>query len=215
LGGGRCVADVWTDYDAALRGLGVTADVWDKPQELPDVTPFSANRHDCTFEPAHAQRYLTVLASAQGVFEEFRSKFFGRSGVQFWWGAFDLAVLLFSGKHAEAPDDKGFIMRYDLDAEHLNAGFWPGDDSAPTPGFYAYIVPQPPGCDVAPVGPETAGWVEAMGEWMLPYEAVRACPDPRAAILEFLDSVYAVALSNAGWDELDHRYTAPPRMHHR
>ena len=215
LGQGRCIADVWRDYDAALIGLGVTTDVWEKPQELADETPFSQNTHDCTFVPVHAQRYLTVLAAAQGVFEEFRSTFFGRSGVQFWWGAFDLAVLLFSGKHADPPQDKGFIMRYDLDAEHLNAGFWPGDDSAPTPAFYAYIVPTPPGCAEAPVVPETAGWVESMGEWMLPYDAVLACPDPRQAVLDFLRSVYGVALDNAGWDELDHRYLAPPRTHRR
>ena len=71
-------------------------------------------------------------------------------------------------------------MRYDLDAEHMNAGFWPGDDNSPIAGFYGYLVPRPAGCDTAPIEPEHAGWVEAMGEWMMPYEAVRTCDEPRA-----------------------------------
>jgi hypothetical protein len=145
----------------------------------------------------------------QGVFEEFRSRFFGRSGIQFWWGSFDLALLLFTGKHAEAPVDRGYIMRYDLDAEHMNVGFWAGDDNAPAPGFYGYLVPRPDGCETAPMEPETAGWVETMGEWILPYDAVRANPDPRHCVLSFLTSVYRVATGIGGWDAGQHAYTLP------
>jgi hypothetical protein len=91
----------------------------------------------------------------------------------------------------------------------MNAGFWPGDDASPHAGFYAYLVPQPPDCASAPIQPEHAGWVEAMGEWMMPYEAVRACPDPRGAVLEFLRSVYRVALTEGGWDGPAFQYTRP------
>ena len=151
-----------------------------------------------------------MLSSVYGVQEEFRSRFFGRSGVQFWWGTFDQAVLLFTGRKLAAPDDKGYIMRYDLDAEHMNAGFWPGDDNAPAAGFYAYLVPRPDGCETAPIEPEHAGWVEAMGEWMMAYDAVRQCDDPRRAILDFLTSVYRVAVTKGGWDEEQLSYTPPP-----
>ena len=72
-----------------------------------------------------------MLSAINSVFEEFRSQFFGRSGVQFWWGGFDLTVLLFNGRATPAPAGSGYIMRYDLDAEHLNAGFWAGDDERP------------------------------------------------------------------------------------
>ena len=141
-----CVADIWAGFSAALIELGVDTSVWDKPQEVTDTTRFGENTHDCTFVPEHAQRFHTVLSLVQGVFEEFRSGFFGRTGVQFWWGAFDLGVLLFNGEHAEPPDDRGYIMRYDLDAEHLNCGFWPGDDSSPSPVFYAYLYPPRRAC---------------------------------------------------------------------
>lgn len=206
---GRCVSDIWADFSAALTGLGVDADIWEKPQELTDVTPFSENVRDCTIVPEQAQRFHAVLCAVQGVFEEFRSTFFGRSGVQFWWGAFDLAVLLFNGEHQVAPEDRGYIMRYDLDASQINCGFWPGDDDSPQPVFYAYIYPQPPGCELASINPESAAWVEQMGEWILPYEAVRTSEDPRGTILQFLGSAYSLAGSLGGWDLEDCGYTLP------
>jgi len=210
----RCVADIWIDFGSSLAGLDIVVDIWEKPQELADATPFSENRRDCTIVLEDAQRFHRVLASINGVFEEFRSQFFGRSSVQFWWGAFDFAVLLFNGKHAPAPDDRGYIMRYDLDAEHMNAGFWAGDDNAPDPGFYAYLVPRPDGCETAPIEPEHAGWVEAMGEWMMSYDTVRRCDDPRQAILDFLTSVYRVAVTQGGWDAEQLAYTIPPAASH-
>ena len=127
LGPDRSVAAIWSDFQDALVELGLGLDLWQRPQEVSDTTPFSENTHDHTFVAEHAQRFHRILSSTNAVFQEFRSPFFGRSGVQFWWGSFDLAVLLFNGRPTTAPSDRGYIMRYDLDAEHLNAGFWAGD----------------------------------------------------------------------------------------
>ena len=69
-------------------------------------------------------------------------------------------------------------MRYDLDAEFMNAGFWPGDDNAPDPIFYAYIHPKPEGCELAPIDPHGAAWIEQMGEWVM-----RAGDGPRVHAL--------------------------------
>jgi Family of unknown function (DUF5996) len=210
LGPERSIAAIWADFRDALAALGLELDLWEKPQEMADATTFSENTHDHTFVPEHAQRFHRVLSSINSVFEEFRAQFFGRSGVQFWWGSFDLAVLLFNGRATPAPADRGYIMQYDLDAEHLNAGFWAGDDNAPDPGLFAYVVPRPPGCEKAPIVPHYAGWVEAMGEWLMPYEAVRTCPDPRGAILDFLGAAYGVATTLGGWDAEAHTYIRPP-----
>jgi Family of unknown function (DUF5996) len=210
LGPERTVSAIWADFQGALAGLGLELDLWEKPQELADTTPFSENVHDRTFHREQAQRFHRVLSSINVVFEEFRSQFFGRSGVQFWWGSFDLTVLLFNGRATPAPAGSGYIMRYDLDAEHLNAGFWPGDDNASDPAVYAYLVPRPPGCETAPIAPAYAGWVEEMGEWLMPYEEVRTCGDPRRAILDFLGCVYDVATSFGGWDAAAHEYVRPP-----
>ena len=183
LGTDRSVADIWADLRAALAGLGVDVDVWDKPQETADTTPFSENTHDRTIEPDHAQRFYRVLCAVDGAFEEFRSSFFGRSSIQFWWGAFDFCVLLFSGRRAAVPDDTGYIMRYDLDAEQMNAGFWPGDDknrrrraSTPTSCRDRRAARRPP------FGRRHAAWEEALGEWRMSYDQVRASDDPRATV---------------------------------
>jgi hypothetical protein len=209
LTSGRCVAVLWADFQAALAGLGIALDLWERPQEVRDPTPFSRNTSDCTFVAADAQRFYRVLSTVDGVFEEFRSRFFGRTGVQFWWGSFDLTVLLFSGRRAPAPHDRGYIMRYDLDAEHLNAGFWPGDDQVPQPGFYAYLVPRPAGCESVAIEPPYAGWAEAMGQWLMPYEDVRTCADPHRAVKDFLGAVYEVATSLGGWDAEAFTYELP------
>ena len=153
--------------------------------------------------PEHYLEHLDRLR------EVFRSSFFGRTGVQFWWGGFDFAVLLFTGRQLAAPDDRGYIMRYDLDAEQLNAGFWPGDDTVPEARFWAYIVPRPDGCEGAPIQPAPAAWIEEISEWLLPYEHVRVSDDPQRAILDFLNSVYQVAVTNGGWDAEAQRYLRP------
>jgi hypothetical protein len=207
----RCVADIWSDFLAALVGLDVALDLWETPQEVADTTPFSQNRDGCILVAEQAQRFHRVLSAINGVFEDFRSQFFGRTGVQFWWGSFDLTVLLFSGRKVTAPDDRGYIMRYDLDAEHLNAGFWPGDDAVPQPGFYAYLVPRPAGCESAAIQPSYAGWTEEMGQWLMPYEEVRACADPRQAVMDFLGAVYRVATSMGGWDAESFTYLRPSK----
>ncbi len=209
IGGGRCVADIWADLHRTLAEFDLVLDLWDRPQETTDRTPFSENTTHCTIDPEHAGRFFRILTSSNAIFEQFRSSFFGRSGVQFWWGSFDLTVLLFSGKAVPAPEDRGYIMRYDLDAEHMNAGFWPGDDASPTPAFYAYLVPQPANCKSAPIEPPQCLWVESLGEWVFRYEEARALEDPAKAILDFFNSVYRFAVTDAGWDAETHRYEAP------
>jgi hypothetical protein len=209
LGSGRYVADIWAGFKEELRRLDLELDLWEKPQEIADTTPFSENTHDCTLEPEQAQRFHRILSAVNGVFEEFRSEFFARTSIQFWWGSFDFAVLLFNGRQQVAPEDRGYIMRYDLDAEHMNAGFWAGDDNIPQAGFYGYLVPRPQGCESAPIEPVHAGWLETLGEWIMPYEAVRACDDPRGTILDFLRSVYQVACTHGGWDSRGLEYTRP------
>ena len=207
----RTVADIWADVQQALGDVGLELDIWQKPQELADVTPFSENTHDGAFVAANAQRYHRVLSSVSAVYEEFRSPFFGRSGVQFWWGSFDLAVLLFNGRATPAPTRPRLHHALRPRRRAPQRRLLVGDDTVPTPGFFAYLVPRPPGCEAAAVPPTYAGWVEEMGEWMMSYEDVRTCSDPRQAILDFLGGVYDVATSLGGWDAAAHVYTGRRR----
>jgi hypothetical protein len=39
-----------------------------------------------------------------------------------------------------------------------------------------------------------------MGEFLLPYDAVRESPDPEEKLLQFLQSTYEAAANTAHWD---------------
>jgi len=209
LSAARSVAEVWQRLLGIYEEIGIDADVWDKPQELADTTPFSTDTRSAVYDTDAVRRWWTVITAVRGVFDRWRSPFFGRSHVVFWWGAFDIGVMRFSGRTAAAPNDKGYIMRYDLDAEFMNAGFWPGDENVTDPMFYAYIQPKPEGCELAPIDAHGAAWIEQMGEWTLPYDRARACDDPARAVCDFLDQVYMVAGEYGGWDLDAYRYTPP------
>jgi hypothetical protein len=75
--------------------------------------------------------------------------------------------------------------------------------------FSAYLVPEPANCAVYPFEVPSAAWA-AMGEWVLPYKAVRASPDRLDLLRRFMDTVYRAAGDLAGWDLGAYTYTAPP-----
>ena len=84
--------------------------------------------------------------------------------------------------------------------EVSSAGFWPGGPGCEEAVFYAYAYPAPPGFAEAAVRPAAARYDATMGEFLLPYEAVRAAQDPDAFLLDFLASTYSAAADLAGWD---------------
>jgi hypothetical protein len=70
----------------------------------------------------------------------------------------------------------------------------------PEPVFYAYAVPEPLGLKDARVRPDAAYYHRELGEFILPYDAVRNAADPDQAILSFVESTYDQAATLAGWD---------------
>jgi len=50
------------------------------------------------------------------------------------------------------------------------------------------------------VQPGAATWSKDLGEFLLPYEAVRTAASPDDALLAFLQSTYEAAADRAGWD---------------
>ncbi|RYD93366.1 MAG: hypothetical protein EOP50_11235, partial [Sphingobacteriales bacterium] len=123
-----------------------------------------------------------------------------------FWGSFDLAVTRFSGRSAPLhpggiPNLPDAVTREAYSHEVSSAGFWPGGGGIDEPCFYSYAYPTPGGFARQPVKPETARFDESLGEFVLPYEAVRSAPDPRAALLEFLKSTFDAAAELDGWDQ--------------
>jgi hypothetical protein len=205
----RTIADIFAELHVALRALDVHVTLSPIPQEIPDLTPFDEDRRPSAYDPAAVERWFRVVTATAGVFEKARARFFGRSSIQLWWGALDLAVLLFNGKHVPPPTDRGYLFRYDLDAQMLNVGFYPGDDAS-APFFYGYIFPQPDGAAALPVAPAGVSWSETIHEWVLPYETVRAAVDPAAELTAFFDALNALCGTAAGWDLTDLSYVPPP-----
>jgi hypothetical protein len=210
----RTVAEIWDDLHAALTALGVAVTLLPIPQEVPDLTPMNEDRRPGAYDPTPVQRWFHAATATATVFAEWRDHFFGRSGIQLWWGACDIALLLFNGKHAQPPMDRGYLLRYDLDAEMMNAGLYPGDD-ANAPFFYGYIYPEPAGAAQLAIAPAAAAWSSTLREWVLPYEAVRMSEDPAAMLRTFLDSIYESCISAAGWDRAALSYDPPKRHQQR
>jgi hypothetical protein len=68
--------------------------------------------------------------------------------------------------------------------------------------FYSYAVPEPPGFRDAPVAPSEASYNPEMGEFVVPYEAVRTSEHPDEVLMSFLESTYTAAANLGGWDRV-------------
>ena len=91
-------------------------------------------------------------------------------------------------------------MREAYSQEVISHGFWPGSGAVLEPALYAYAAPEPPGFKDATVRPDAAYYHHEMGEFILPYEAVRTSSSPDQLILDFFQSTYEVGATLAGWD---------------
>jgi hypothetical protein len=215
----RTVADFYESVLHNLSDLGFTAKIHRKPNEIEDQTPFDEDRAHGAYDPDSAHRFWLSLVQADRVFKKFRSRYLGKvSPVHFFWGSFDLAVTRFSGRRAPVhpggvPNLPDWVTREAYSHEVSSCGFWPGNDKFPRPAFYSYAYPEPDGFGKQGVKPEAAFYSEDWREFFLPYDAVRAAPDPDATLLDFLETTYAAAANRGGWDRdgLEVKAPWPPR----
>ena len=200
------VAEFHADVMIALKELGIAVTIDEMPNEIPDAIRFSEDRVHAAYDPDFANRFWRVLLRSQAGFARFRTAFLGKaSPVHFFWGSFDLAVTRFSGRPAPPhpggiPNLSDAVVREAYSHEVSSAGFWPGGGPIDYPAYYSYAYPVPDGFAAAPVRPAPAFFSKALGEFILPYDAVRTAPDPDAALMEFLQSTYETAANAAKWD---------------
>jgi hypothetical protein len=194
------VAEFYAELMDALRSMGLAVKIWTTPVEIPAPIPFEQDTLHHAYDPQFAQRFWRILVQVERVFTACRCPFIGKcSPVQFFWGSFDLAVTRFSGRSAPARDGPAF-MRDAYSHEVISHGFWPGSGPLLEPAFYAYSVPEPAGLKTAHVEPAAAYYHAGLGEFILPYEAVRTAASPDGQIRAFIDSTYGAAASLAHWD---------------
>ena len=203
---GQSVASFHTATIGALAELGIAVTIDEMPNELPDPVRFSEDTAHASYDADAVRRLLQILVNCDRVFKQFRTAFLGKaSPVHFFWGSFDLAVTRFSGRRAPrhpggVPHLPDAVAHEAYSHEVSSAGFWPGSGAIDYPAFYSYAYPEPSGFRAAKVQPDTAFFSEAVGEFILPYDAVRKADDPDKALLDFLQSTYEAAANAAKWD---------------
>jgi hypothetical protein len=200
------IASFYREVMRALEAVGTPVRIDRTPNELPEAVPFDQDQAPRAFEPDQARRLWRALVQADRVLKLFRTAFLGKaSPTHVFWGSFDLAVTRFSGRRAPphpggVPHLPDAVAREAYSHEVSSCGFWPGGPGLEAPVFYAYAYPEPEGFRQASVQPTGASYNAAFGEFVLPYEDVRAAADPDAALLAFLGSTYAAAADLAKWD---------------
>jgi hypothetical protein len=202
----QSVAEFYGAVMTALADLGIPVAINDNPCEIAGATPFSRDRRHDSYDADYAQRFWQVLLQTDRVLKKFRTAFLGKcSPIHLFWGSFDLAVTRFSGRRApaftgKAPGVAPEVMIEAYSHEVSSAGFWPGGNGTDYAAFYSYAYPQPPHYSEFTVQPAAAAYNPTLGEFLLPYDAVRTAADPDSALLAFLQSTYEAAAHTAQWD---------------
>jgi hypothetical protein len=203
------VAEFYADVMIALNERGIAAKIDEMPNEIADAIRFRDDRVHASYDPDYANRFWRVLLRSHEVFSQFRTAFLGKaSPVHFFWGSFDLAVTRFSGRRAPPhpggiPNLSDAVTREAYSHEVSSAGFWPGGGPIDYPAYYSYAYPVPDGFATMPVRPAQAFFSKELGEFVLPYDAVRAASDPRRALLDFLQSTYEAAADAGKWNRTE------------
>jgi hypothetical protein len=201
----QTVAEFYERVETMLGGLGITVDIHQMPNELPDPIPFSKDRTHRSYDAAAAHAFWRVLIQGDRILKRFRTSFIGKaSPVHFFWGSFDLAATRFSGRTAPphpggVPGLPDTVAREAYSHEVSSAGFWPGNDNYPQAAFYSYAYPEPQGYRLRSVTAD-ARYETALGEFVLPYDVVRKSSDAETLLLDFFTSTYEAAAETGNWD---------------
>jgi hypothetical protein len=200
------VADFYAEFMKRLIRLGIDVTIRTMPCEIEKATPFDQDRAHAQYDPKYVQRFWRALTQSARVMNQFRARFVGKvSPVHFFWGSFDLAVTRFSGR--TAPPPKGhtpyvadWVMAEAYSHECSSCGFWPGNGGFGYPAYYVYVYPEPAGYGDTHLATADATYNKDLGQFILPYEAIRKARDPDALLLGFLQETYEAAANLAKWD---------------
>lgn len=196
----RPVAEVTRALLAAVGELVGPVRINTRPQETPWTTPLDEDFEHATYDPTQVTAYFSAATQAALVLSALRAPYRGRSTpVNAWWGTFDLAVSLYSGRPVDPPSDD-FITRNSGTAQQIEVGWWPGDARYPRPAFYAFAFPTPDGFEQATLSPPEAHWDSELGEYILDWDDVRLAPDPHRAALDFGRSAIQHGCVVCDWD---------------
>ena len=196
----RSVADFYRELMATLEAMRLPVKIKPTSTELPKPVRLDRDTQHHSYDREYVERLRRILVQVDRVFTASQCAFVGKySPVNFFWGSFDLAVTRFSGRRAPPRDGPAF-QQDAYSHEVISHGFWPGSGPVLEPAFYAYATPEPGGLKEARVLPEAAYYHRELGEFILPYEAVRQARSPDEMIHAFIDSTYDRAADLAKWN---------------
>ena len=196
----RAVREVTRELLAAIAELVGPVRIDMRPQEVPWDTPLDQDDEHATYDADQVETYFAAATQSALVLAALRAPYRGRvSPVNAWWGTFDLAVSLFSGRAVDPPSDE-FIMRNSANAQQIEIGWWPGDHRYPRAAFFGFAFPPPDGIETAALSPSGGRWDSELGEYLLDWDDVRATADPRRTAISFGLSVIGHACEVCGWD---------------
>jgi Family of unknown function (DUF5996) len=196
----RSVGEVTRELLAAVRDRGGNVEINPAPQEVSWTAPLDQDEEHARYDTEAVESYFAAASRAALVLAALRAPYRGRSTpVNAWWGSFDLAVSLFSGRPAAPPADD-FIMRNAMNAQEVAVGWWPGDPRYGRAAFYAYAHPAPNGFANATLAPPAARWEHTVGEYILDWDEIRSADDPRSLALQFARSAVRHACAVCEWD---------------
>jgi hypothetical protein len=211
------VADFYAAFMQALRRLDIDVQIWTMPSEIENAIPFEQDRTHAQYDREYVQRFWQALVQANRVLNEFRARFIGKaSPVHFFWGGLDLAVTRFSGRTApplkgETPNVAKWVMDEAYSHEVSSCGFWPGNGGYGRAAFYVYAYPEPTGYGDTHLQTAQALYDKNLGQFILPYDVVRAAADPDALLLGFLQETYEAAAELGKWDRKALERTEPAK----
>lgn len=200
---GRPIAEFYAHVIDMMDSIGISVPILAKPYLCKSDIPFAEDRTHTTYDPLLVHRAWSILRTVEAVFKEFRGRFIGKcSPVHQFWHSFDLACTRFNGRKAPDAGLTDPVASEAYSRECISAGFWFGDDSLPEPAFYSYTWPAPDGLTDRSLRPGKAFWREVHGspQATLLYEDLRKMDNPRAALLDFLQSSYEAGADLAEWD---------------
>jgi hypothetical protein len=196
----RSVASVTREVLAAVQEMVGPVTISLVPQEVPWTVPLDQDEEHHRYDRDQVVSYFAAATRAALVLAEVRAPYRGRSTpVNAWWGSFDLAVSLFSGRAAEPPSES-YIMRNSSDAEQIEVGWWPGDGRYPRAAFFGFVTPAPPGFGQATLAPAATRWHPELGEYLLEWADLEADHDPHGAAVTFGRSIIAHGCAACDWD---------------
>jgi hypothetical protein len=204
--GPMTVANFHGHFLDLLRSIGGTPEFDGRPNEVPDPIPFAEDSTGRPYAAEAVTRFFHAMVAVDRVLKRFRTGYLGKvSPVHLFWGSFDLAVTRFSGRRAPMhpggiPALPDAVTREAYSHEVSSAGFWPGGAGIDFPAFYSYAYPAPARFADARPAPEATYFEKRLGEFVLPYDAVRRSSDPEATLMAFLQTTYDAAADLGCWD---------------